>query len=710
MSQELAKTASQTPLRSIAAAVVDTETTGLNTSLDRILQIGAVRLDKGMLSTVDEFDQLVNPGQAISASSSAIHKIFDADVAQAPSIDTVLPTFFEWCGSAVIIGFSIGFDLAVLKAECARAGVRWQAPRSLDVGHLVHIISPNLPDYSLDTVAHYLDITTDARHNALADATMTAQVFLELVPRLRNRGIRTLAEAETACLSLGPQLTNEVKAGWHEMTGPGVVTPGSISALARIDSFPYRHRIGDIMHSPAKVVSPDTGLSDVLAMLMNEQVSSVFIDPRNSDEAYGIVTERDILRVLNSNPAGALEMLAGDVAVRPLVSIPVDEFVYRAIGRMASSRFRHLGVHDSDGKIVGAISARDLLRQRASDAISLGDEMETAHTLEDLGVTWTKLTLVARSLAYEEVDPRDIAAIISHELRALTQRACEIAEAEMLEAGEGSPPRPYAMMVLGSGGRGESLLAMDQDNAIIFDEGDPGGDADLWFATLGARVSEILNTVGVEYCKGGIMAANAEWRMSASNWREAISTWISRSAPQDIMNTDIFFDSLPVHGERTLAEKLHADAVRAAANARTYLQLLSRNAADINLPLGWFGRFQLDEGRMDLKMGGIMPIFSAARVLALKNGLSERSTPDRLEAIRDKGVANSDQINNLIDAHRILLGAILHQQLRDLETGTPLSNKVAPKGLSGHEREEIKWALETAGTVPGLLGDPIPVA
>ena len=64
------------------------------------------------------------------------------------------------------------------------------------------------------------------------------------------------------------------------------------------------------------------------------------------------------------------------------------------------------------------------------------------------------------------------------------------------------------MLVLGSGGRGESLLAMDQDNAIVYADRDGGmsdEDTDQWFAELGARVSCILDLVGVPYCKGGVM-------------------------------------------------------------------------------------------------------------------------------------------------------------------------------------------------------------
>jgi DNA polymerase-3 subunit epsilon/CBS domain-containing protein len=703
MQGNIAEVSSETPLMSLSAVVVDTETTGLDTRVARIVQIGGVRLSKGRVCELDAYDRLVNPGLPIPTETTKIHHITDAHVADAPAARDVLPHFRDWCGTAIVLGYSIGFDLAVLEAEHGRAGLAWQPPRSLDVRHLVQVLSPPLPDQELDTVARWLGVAIEGRHQALADARAAARMFLALVPKLRAQGIRTLAEAELACRGLAAQRSSEAQAGWHEVEqAGGRRAPG---ALARIDSFPYRHRVRDIMNAPALTVPAGMSLRAVLSLLMGEQVSSVFVHGTSADPAWGIVTERDILRAVDKDP-DALEKPADAFAARPLRTVASDEFVYRAIGRMSQGGFRHLGVHGADGALVGAVSARDLLRQRASDAISLGDEIDAAATPQELGLVWAKLAMVARGLAYEEVDARDIAAIVSRELRALTRRACEIAEAEMAARGEGHPPVPYAMMVLGSGGRGESLLAMDQDNAIVFTQGEPGSAQDLWLEALGRRVCDILNMVGVRYCDGGIMAANAQWRMSAARWRTMVGGWIGRSRPQDILHADIFYDARPVHGAMELADALRADALAAAAGSRTFLHLLAHNAADVRTPVGWFGRFRLKEGRMDLKKGGIMPIFSGARVLALQEQNPSYGTPQRLQAAAGLESANTRAIDNLIDAHRILLGAILAQQLRDLEAGIPPSNSVAPKELSAHQRDEIRWALAQVPAIAGLLGDP----
>jgi CBS domain-containing protein len=293
--------------------------------------------------------------------------------------------------------------------------------------------------------------------------------------------------------------------------------------------------------------------------------------------------------------------------------------------------------------------------------------------------------------------------VVSRELCALTRQACRLAERKM----QTPPPCPYAMLVLGSGGRGESLLAMDQDNAIVFADGEPGGTEDQWFAELGQRVSDMLDAAGVPYCKGKIMASNPDWRHSVDGWDKLIQTWIRRQSPEDILNCDIFFDAVPVHGDFALANRVLDRAYELGGNSSIFIKLMSINACKNSPPLGLFGRFKLDNGRMDLKMGGIMPLFSTARTLAIKHGIRVQSTPARLAALIPEMSSMRKTLDNCIEAHRIIFNTILEQQLLDLEAGISLSNRVAPASLSSAQRDQLSWALEQVPNVSNLLGDPL---
>ena len=687
------------PLLSLNAIAFDSETTGLDTSVARMIQLGGVRIVHGEVDATHTFQAMINPGEPIPPASQAIHHISDADVADAAGFAEVVKDFDAWRQDSVLVGYASGFDLAMLKRERELAGLEWIAPRCLDVRFLVNLLGPNLPDFSLDTIAGWVGVEIKHRHSALGDAIATAEIFVALIPRLRERGIRTLAEVERACERFDEAATREAQIGWLDIQEASK----SRATLERIDSFPYRHRLRDLMSSPPIMIDPDISLREALAQLIDNQVSSVYVHPVVEGDKPGIVTERDLLRKFHEVGKSAFALPVSEIAVYPLASLSGDAFVYRAIARMKRMHVRHIGVHDFHGRIVGALSARDLLRQRADDAILLGDHIDTAQTAGEMSAVWGKIALVAKSLVAEEVDARDIAAVISRELCALTRQACILAERSM----ETPPPCSYAMLVLGSGGRGESLLAMDQDNALIYAEGEPGGPEDLWFEELGKRVSTMLDEAGVPLCKGNIMASNPEWRRSVEGWHTVVKTWLMRNSPEDILNCDIFFDSVGVHGDRRLSKAVLKKAFKWARKSTPFIKLMSVNACKISSPLGMFGRFKLVNGRMDLKMGGIMPLFSTARILAIKNGDRVRSTPDRFASVSEDMERFQTTLLNLVEAHRILFNAILHQQLLDLEAGIPLSNRVDPGTLSASSRGRLKWALEQVPNVSNLLGVPI---
>ena len=695
---------SSIPLVSLQAVAFDSETTGLDVTKERMIQLGGVRINHAVVDAREGFSQLLNPGITIPPKSQAIHGISDEDVRSAAGFVEVYQAFNEWRGDLLLIGYASGFDLAILKREHQLAGMEWRAPRCLDVRYLAKLVAPTLPDLSLDHIAAWLGVEFQHRHSALGDALATAEIFIALLPRLRQYGIRTLGEAERACRRFSEGSSREQQLGWELVHQQGPDQPDH----RHIDSFPFRHRLAELMSSPALFIAANMPLREALAQMIDAGVSSLYVNAREAEAACGIVTERDLLRCIREHDEQAFDTEAGDIAQFPLLSLDRDAFAYRAIARMQRRGFRHLGVHDSQGQIIGALSARDLLSQRTASTVLLGDDIDSAANAADMAAVWGNIAQLAHALSIEEMDARDIAAVISRELCALTRQACILAEQQM----PGPPPCAYAMLVLGSGGRGESMLAMDQDNAIVYAQGESGGVEDEWFAQLAVKVSDMLDIAGVPYCKGNIMASNPEWRHSSLRWQQKLQTWLRRQSPDDILNCDIFFDAVCVHGDRQLASQLFDQAFALATESTAFIKLMSVNACKNSPPLGLFGRFKLDQGRMDLKMGGIMPLFSTARVLAIKhniqvNGDRPRSTPARLLAVSERLPELQSSFEKLDEAHRIIFGAILQQQLRDIESGVPPSNRVSPESLDAALSDRLGWALKQVPNVSNLLGDPL---
>lgn len=695
---------STTPLIAIDAVVLDTETTGLDPHNARIVEVAAVRLAGGRLDTAASFRRLVAPGEPVPAASAAIHGIDDAALADAPAFGAIWPELLAFIGDAVVIGHTIGFDLAVLRGECRRAGLDWPRLRILDTRLLAQVVQPNLAGFSLESLASWLGVEAEPRHAALGDALTTARIFAALVPKLRDRNIRTLAEAETACRALTDVLEAQHRAGFIEP----VAAPERERGLGRIDSYPYRHRVRELMTSPPLVIAPETRLVDALHRMIAARVSSVFVQtPESPGDAAstGIVTERDVLRAIDSVGAAALDRPVSEVMTRPLAVVPADAFAYRAAGRMGRLHVRHLGVVDEDGRVVGALSARDLLRLRAQQAVALGDAVDDAADVHQLCRAWARLPRTAAALLEEGVSGREVAAVISRELGAATRRAAVLAERRMEEAGQGKPPCPYGLAVLGSAGRGESLLAMDQDNALVFAEGEPDGPADRWFETFARHVSDILDTVGVPYCRGGVMASNPLWRGSLATWRARIDDWVRRSRPQDLLSVDIFFDWRTVSGDSDLSHAVRRHSFEAVRGEAGFAKLLAEAAGPMEPGLTFFGGLRTDNGRIDLKRAGLFGIVSAARVLAVHYGITARSTPERLAALQAREIGGGADLAALDEAHAVFVDLILRQQVVDMEQGLPPSNRVAVRRMSQADRRRLRLALERVRHIEALTQD-----
>ncbi len=465
------------------------------------------------------------------------------------------------------------------------------------------------------------------------------------------------------------------------MTDTGPVT--------RIDPFPFQHRVAELMQAAAPSLAATSTVQSAVQILAQGHMSAaVVLDAEN--RPIGIVTERDVLRKVT---VGGAPMTAPVTAIMsaPVATVPADAFVYVAIARMSRLGYRHLAVVDpQDSRYAGLLDVRAVLRQRATVALAIADEVAQAKGWEDLKSAFDRMPELGRSLRAEGVPAHQVAAVISGVVRDMTARAGELAVADMAAEKRGDAPAPWCLLVLGSAGRGESLLSADQDNALIH-----GGAEDdyPWFQEFGERVAHILNQAGIPFCRGGVMASKRKLRHNLEGWKTSINTWFEHPEPEAILNADIFYDFAAVGGDTTLAAALSAFSMR-AQGARLFLNLMAKEIGDKGDALGWFGRFKTKKGRVDLKIGGLFPIVAGARVLALRLGCDARSSRERWRAAAKAGILVEEDLARLLDAHEMILGLILDQQLADLAIGLPATSQVEVRRLLELEQDRLKQALQ----------------
>ncbi len=690
---------------------LDLETTGLDVRRDRVVQIGAVRLRGFSLVQGETFARLVDPQMPIPALSTRIHGIADADVAGGETIAGALEALGGWIGDAVIIGHSIAFDLAILRFEAARVGAVWREPRALDIGLLAAGLDPRLVDPSLDDLALAAAIAIDGRHTALGDALAAAKVFASLAPQLAEAGVRSLAQAEAAARRPRDLVARHEKAGWFDRPeGKPDFSDAAIrlGASRAIDGFLYQHRLSEVMSSPPKSIARERSLGEAASIMSAAGIGCLLVEPLEAGRA-GIVTERDVLRAMGERGADAAALPVSAVMSAPVIAAPQDTLLYRALGQMARRNLRYLAVTDENGDACGVFTLRTLLRERALATLTVGDEIAAAASEEDLAAAQYALGPLAASLLADGMEAIRIAAVISAENRAMTGRAADLALADLAAQGRGGAPAPWCLLVLGSGGRGESLLAPDQDNALVIDDS-YDGDLDSpedWFTAFAGRINAILAQAGIPLCKGGVMARNRPFRRRLGEWRAQLDLWASNPEPEALLNVDIFYDFAPAAAgggdhAQALAARLREAATERGRQAGALIRTMAEQAMQRRAPLNLFGRIRTDEeGRIDLKAGALFPIVAGARAMALRHGVPETSTARRLEeAVRRAGTGEVDA-RLLTDIHRFVTRLVLMQQIADMQAGIAPTTRVSIRTLSSEDRDRLREALQHVD----LVGD-----
>ena len=171
--------------------VFDIETTGFSPKMNKIIEIGAVKVVGGEI--VDKFSTFINPQVPIPFRIEELTSIRDDMVVGYPTIDVILPQFIEFCQGCVMVAHNADFDMSFILKNCEDLGINF-SPTYVDTVALARILLPNLNRFKLDTVAKAVGVSLENHHRAVDDAGCTAEIFVKFIPMLRARGANTLEE------------------------------------------------------------------------------------------------------------------------------------------------------------------------------------------------------------------------------------------------------------------------------------------------------------------------------------------------------------------------------------------------------------------------------------------------------------------------------------------------------------------------------------
>jgi DNA polymerase-3 subunit epsilon len=164
--------------------VIDFETTGLSPNLgERAIEVGAVLIDDNKI--VDRFQSLMNPGKRISGFIEDYTGITNSMLATAPSIAQAMGELKKFIGDNHLVAHNASFDARFLDAEFER--VKHKRVNEFACSLLIsRRIYPEAPNHKLETLVRYKKLKTDGvHHRALADAEMTAHLWVKLIEDIK---------------------------------------------------------------------------------------------------------------------------------------------------------------------------------------------------------------------------------------------------------------------------------------------------------------------------------------------------------------------------------------------------------------------------------------------------------------------------------------------------------------------------------------------
>ncbi len=190
-------------------SIIDTETTGMRPGSARVIDIGIIRVENGIVT--ERYETLVNPGERVPYFITRLTGITDSMLESAPPFSDVALEVERLLSGAVFVAHNAAFDYGFMKYEFTRAGIDWSADTLCTVA-LSRRLDPFATSHSLDAVIDRYGIGVGDRHRALPDAEavwefvssvdreVDPNVLSRLIP-LREQGTRKRFPSEERTIS-----------------------------------------------------------------------------------------------------------------------------------------------------------------------------------------------------------------------------------------------------------------------------------------------------------------------------------------------------------------------------------------------------------------------------------------------------------------------------------------------------------------------------
>jgi CBS domain-containing protein len=472
----------------------------------------------------------------------------------------------------------------------------------------------------------------------------------------------------------------------------------------------FSYQVSDIVKNQPQMVPSSTTIQEAASRMTRLGIGSLLV----GDDPYsiaGIVTDTDMRSKV---VAAALDgnVTLESIMASPVLTIPAHATCFEALLTMMQEQVDHLAVKHLN-EIIGMVTTHDMMVFQGVSPTYLFRETVTPKSIEGLCTLSQRIPNLVRALLEQGAKACEITPMIT----VLNDRILS-GILDFLQQEIGPAPVSFCWITLGSNGRKEQILKADQGNALIYE--DPANDherqaAEAYFETLSRLTLDRLVDCGYPVCRNGLMASNPSWRKPISVWRNYFSSWICTPDPQEASLAVPFFDFRPDAGTVSLGQELRKQVISLAERQTVFMTHIAGDCLLNWPPLSFFRHFVVEKNghqrnRLDIKTRGLGPFVNFARLLALRQGISETNTLRRLQLLMDNGSYPKEFYSDVREAYEFLMQLLLVRQLEMIESGMLPENFIDPAELTELERKMLKEVFSVINRMLGYVKQQFPIA
>jgi len=468
--------------------------------------------------------------------------------------------------------------------------------------------------------------------------------------------------------------------------------------------YMFSMRVGDIVKRAPVTLASGATVREAAALMHGQRIGSLLItDPYGRPE--GIVTDKDLRRAVAEGEA--FDSPVEFIMSSPVATVGHTEVCFEALLKMMSGKIHHLAV-TRDDKVAGMVTSHDIMVLQGRSPIALFRDIQGQRSIEGLYEQSRRAPMVVGALMEEGAKAEGVTRMITVLNDMILEKILSLLQEQL-----GPPPVPFCWMLMGSEGRREQTIKTDQDNALVYRDPrneDEAKACEAYFKQFGEQAVTHLHKCGYAPDPFGLMASNPKWRMPFTQFRDYLERLILLPEPDEVLHATIFFDFRGGFGNKAMAQSLWDHVSVHAKRQDVFIRHLAQDCVRKRPPISFFRNFIVEKdgehkNTLDLKHKGMVQFVDFARAMALKHGIQETNTLDRLRLLARGGHVSEDLANEAVWAYELLMQVRLVHQLSLINQGAEPNNFIDPATLTDLEKQTLKEAFGVIGRLHTFLRD-----